>query len=62
MLSISESSMGKPASTLWQMVLYKLRLGTLGFGGPVIGAAAIGANHRLGYRDRAPLDRRSAHH
>lgn len=25
----------KPRYTLWQMVLYMLRLGTLGFGGPV---------------------------
>jgi chromate transporter len=43
MLSIQESSAGKPAYTLWQMVLYMLRLGSLGFGGPV---ALVGYMHR----------------
>ena len=32
-----------PGYTLWQMVLYMLRLGTLGFGGPV---ALVGYMHR----------------
>ncbi|MES3020862.1 MAG: chromate transporter [Pseudomonadota bacterium] len=32
-----------PAYTMWQMVLYMLRLGTLGFGGPV---ALVGYMHR----------------
>lgn len=32
-----------PAYTLWQLVLYMLRLGTLGFGGPV---ALVGYMHR----------------
>ena len=33
----------RPAYTLWQMVLYMLRLGSLGFGGPV---ALVGYMHR----------------
>src|SRR3954466_11379887 len=33
----------QPAYTLWQLVLYALRLGTLGFGGPV---ALVGYMHR----------------
>ncbi|WP_334190061.1 chromate transporter [Noviherbaspirillum sp.] len=33
----------RPAYTLWQMVLYMLRLGALGFGGPV---ALVGYMHR----------------
>src|SRR5215210_3083104 len=32
-----------PKYTLWQMILYMLRLGTLGFGGPV---ALVGYMHR----------------
>ncbi len=32
-----------PPYTLWQMVLYMLRLGSLGFGGPV---ALVGYMHR----------------
>ena len=32
-----------PRYTLWQIVLYMLRLGTLGFGGPV---ALVGYMHR----------------
>jgi chromate transporter len=43
MLSIQESNTGKPPYTLWQMVLYMLRLGSLGFGGPV---ALVGYMHR----------------
>jgi chromate transporter len=43
MLAIQESNIGKPAYTLWQMVWYMLRLGSLGFGGPV---ALIGYMHR----------------
>ncbi len=38
-----ETTPGKAGYTLWQMVLYMLRLGTLGFGGPV---ALIGYMHR----------------
>jgi chromate transporter len=41
-LSIQETS-GRARYTLWQMVLYMLRLGTLGFGGPV---ALVGYMHR----------------
>ena len=33
----------KPGYTLWQLSLYALRLGTLGFGGPV---ALVGYMHR----------------
>jgi chromate transporter len=33
----------KPAYTMWQLVLYMLRLGTIGFGGPV---ALVGYMHR----------------
>lgn len=32
-----------PGYTLWQLVLYMLRLGTFGFGGPV---ALVGNMHR----------------
>lgn len=42
-MAIQESNIGKPAYTLWQMVWYMLRLGSLGFGGPV---ALIGYMHR----------------
>jgi chromate transporter len=38
-----------PQYTLWQMVLYMLRLGTLGFGGPV---ALVGYMHRDLVEDR----------
>jgi chromate transporter len=38
-----------PKYTLWQMVLYMLRLGTLGFGGPV---ALVGYMHRDLVEDR----------
>ncbi len=37
------NSSGRPAYTLWQMVAYMLRLGALGFGGPV---ALVGYMHR----------------
>ncbi len=39
----------KPPYTLWQMVLYMLRLGTFGFGGPV---ALVGYMHRDLVEDR----------
>jgi chromate transporter len=42
-MSDSEVTTAPPAYTLWQMVLYMLRLGTLGFGGPV---ALVGYMHR----------------
>jgi len=37
------NSGGRPAYTLWQMITYMLRLGALGFGGPV---ALVGYMHR----------------
>ena len=37
------STSGMPSYTLWQLVLYMLRLGTLGFGGPV---ALVGYMYR----------------
>jgi chromate transporter len=40
---------GTPSYTLWQMILYMLRLGTLGFGGPV---ALVGYMHRDLVEDR----------
>jgi chromate transporter len=43
MLSIAELHELKPIYSIWQMVLYMLRLGTLGFGGPV---ALVGYMHR----------------
>ena len=42
-------SVTTPAYTLWQLVLYMLRLGTLGFGGPV---ALVGYMHRDLVEDR----------
>ena len=39
----TESTAAGPGYTLWQMVLYMLRLGSLGFGGPV---ALVGYMHR----------------
>jgi chromate transporter len=39
----------KPSYTLWQLILYMLRLGTLGFGGPV---ALVGYMHRDLVEDR----------
>jgi chromate transporter len=43
------ASLEKPTYSLWQMVLYMLRLGTLGFGGPV---ALVGYMHRDLVEDR----------
>ena len=42
-MSTTDTPPSQPAYTLWQMVLYMLRLGTLGFGGPV---ALVGYMHR----------------
>jgi len=42
-MSIVQQEPVGPTYTLWQMVLYMLRLGTLGFGGPV---ALVGYMHR----------------
>ncbi len=42
-MQTSEQPSTTPAYTLWQLVLYMLRLGTLGFGGPV---ALVGYMHR----------------
>ena len=44
-----ETSPGRAAYTLWQMVLYMLRLGSLGFGGPV---ALVGYMHRALVEER----------
>src|SRR6187402_109785 len=38
-----QSTVSRPSYTLWQLVRYTLRLGTLGFGGPV---ALVGYMHR----------------
>lgn len=43
MRTAEQSVSDKPSYTLWQMVLYMLRLGTIGFGGPV---ALVGYMHR----------------
>jgi chromate transporter len=43
MLSTTESNDSAPTYPIWEMVLYMLRLGTLGFGGPV---ALVGYMHR----------------
>ena len=40
---MEDDGQAKPGYTLWQLVLYALRLGTLGFGGPV---ALVGYMHR----------------
>jgi len=40
---VSSTTGGAPSYSLWQLVLYMLRLGTLGFGGPV---ALVGYMHR----------------
>lgn len=45
---------GVPRYTLWQMVLYMLRLGALGFGGPV---ALVGYMHRDLVEDRQWITR-----
>lgn len=42
-MSTSSSAPTAPIYTLWQMVLYMLKLGTIGFGGPV---ALVGYMHR----------------
>ena len=42
-MTMQEAMPGRAAYTLWQMVLYMLRLGSLGFGGPV---ALVGYMHR----------------
>lgn len=44
-----EETADKPNYTLWQMILYFLRLGTIGFGGPV---ALVGYMHRDLVEDR----------
>ncbi len=46
---MGESGQGSPSYTLWQLVLYALRLGTLGFGGPI---ALVGFMHRDLVEDR----------
>jgi chromate transporter len=49
-MSTAEETLAlKPGYTLWQMVLYMLRLGTIGFGGPV---ALVGYMHRDLVEDR----------
>src|SRR3954466_13246108 len=40
---MNEATPGRPAYSLWQMVQYMLKLGTVGFGGPV---ALVGYMHR----------------
>src|SRR5450759_3200010 len=40
---LTESAASAPAYTIWDLVKYALRLGTLGFGGPV---ALVGYMHR----------------
>jgi chromate transporter len=42
-MTMQQAMPGRAAYTLWQMVLYMLRLGSLGFGGPV---ALVGYMHR----------------
>lgn len=42
-MNTAEQNAARPSYTLWQMILYMLRLGTLGFGGPV---ALVGYMHR----------------
>ena len=42
-MSLTEPSAERAGYTMWQMVLYMLRLGSLGFGGPV---ALVGYMHR----------------
>src|SRR2546425_6152921 len=41
--SVTVNEAAKPPYTLWQLMLYFLRLGTFGFGGPV---ALVGYMHR----------------
>lgn len=42
-MNMSTNADNKPGYTLWQMIIYMLRLGTFGFGGPV---ALVGYMHR----------------
>ena len=42
-MTTTEPAQDRASYTMWQMVLYMLRLGSLGFGGPV---ALIGYMHR----------------
>lgn len=42
-MNATTSPTGTPGYSLWQLMLYFLRLGTLGFGGPV---ALVGFMHR----------------
>lgn len=42
-MKLAEPTLTRPAYSLWQLVLYMLRLGALGFGGPV---ALVGYMHR----------------
>jgi chromate transporter len=42
-MNAQDTQVAAPAYTLWQMILYMLRLGSLGFGGPV---ALVGYMHR----------------
>ncbi|SNS19134.1 chromate transporter [Noviherbaspirillum humi] len=48
-MSLSDQATERPTYTLWQMVLYMLRLGSLGFGGPV---ALVGYMRRDLVEDR----------
>lgn len=48
-MSALESTADKPIYTLWQMILYMLRLGAMGFGGPVA---------LVGYMQRDLVERR----
>jgi hypothetical protein len=48
-LETSVQATSTPSCALWQLVLYMLRLGTLGFGGPV---ALVGYMHRDLVEDR----------
>ncbi|MEC5163229.1 MULTISPECIES: chromate transporter [unclassified Janthinobacterium] len=49
-MNTTESTAASPSYTLWQMVLYMLRLGTFGFGGPV---ALVGYMQRDLVEERA---------
>lgn len=48
-MNTSADTADKPNYTLWQMILYMLRLGSIGFGGPV---ALVGYMHRDLVEDR----------
>lgn len=45
----SSSFLAKPSYSLWQLTLYFLKLGSLGFGGPI---ALVGYMHRDLVEDR----------